>query len=49
MGFEDIPEDREESYPCKCGGNITQDKENGEIWQCDNCDWVPLKMDRDGE
>jgi len=23
MSFEDIPEDREPSYPCHCGGNIT--------------------------
>ena len=25
MGFEDIPEDREESYPCDCGGEIIKD------------------------
>jgi len=35
--FEDIPEDRCESYPCECGGNIT--KTNG-VWSCDNCGGV---------
>ena len=36
MSFEDIPEDREESFPCShCGaGNIT--KRDG-IWVCDTC------------
>jgi hypothetical protein len=33
--FDDIPEDREESFECeKCGGNITK---HNEIWACDNC------------
>ena len=34
--FDDIPENREESYPCVycIGGNIT--KIYG-IWQCDKC------------
>lgn len=36
MGFEDIPEDRVESFPCECGGNITK---IGENWYCDKCDF----------
>ena len=35
MSFDDIPEDKQESYPCKCGGNITKNK-NGN-WECDSC------------
>ena len=31
---ESIPEDREESYPCDCGGSIV--KRDG-IWICDRC------------
>jgi len=34
MPFDEIPENITESYPCKCGGNIT--KQNG-IWECDLC------------
>ncbi len=37
MSFEDIPEDLEESYPCKCGGNITLNKDGQ--WVCDDCDF----------
>lgn len=36
MPFEDIPEDREISVPCECGGNIT---ETDDVWSCDNCDF----------
>jgi len=37
---EDIPEDREESYPCPfCPeGNIV--KIPGGKWGCDSCDWI---------
>jgi len=38
MGFDTIPEDREESYPCECGGNIT--KVDGR-WECDRCNKYP--------
>lgn len=32
---EDIPEDREESFPCDdCGGNITL---HDGVWHCDGC------------
>lgn len=34
MSFDAIPEDREESYPCECGGEITND--DG-VWSCDKC------------
>jgi predicted nucleic acid-binding Zn-ribbon protein len=49
MGFEDIPEDREESHPCptECGGNITKDKRG--IWECDNCDWKKFPYSRTHE
>ena len=46
---EDIPEDREESFPCECGGSITKDEDNV-FWQCDNCDFAksiePIEMPR---
>lgn len=40
MAFDDIPEDREQSFPCLndgCDGNITK---QGMMWQCDKCNWV---------
>jgi len=43
MAFEDTPEDREESCPCECGGSITKDKNQDDLWQCDKCDWSSLK------
>ena len=48
MAFDDIPEDREESYPCMqpvahregiCGGDITK-QPNG-FWQCNDCGYCP--------
>jgi hypothetical protein len=36
MAFDDIPEDKELSFPCTCGGNI---KERDGRWECDSCDW----------
>ena len=36
MPFDDIPEDREESYPCECGGEITRNKDVG-LWECSLC------------
>jgi len=42
MSFDDIPEDREASFPCPlCGGDITNMPELG--WVCNQCDWVPDK------
>lgn len=35
---EDIPEDRCPSYPCDCGGNITQNLKTGD-WECDQCNF----------
>lgn len=36
-GFEEAPEEREESFPCpRCSGNVTK---NGEIWECDSCNF----------
>jgi len=36
---EDIPEDREQSYPCPdCGGNITLG-EGLAGWECDGCNF----------
>jgi len=39
MAFDDIPEDREQSFPCEeCSGEIKKSK-NGDWWECDTCDW----------
>ena len=38
MSFDDIPEGKEPSYECDCGGNITFDYESGK-WVCDSCDF----------
>lgn len=35
MGFDDIPEDCELSYPCDCGGSITKNEDN--TWECSSC------------
>ena len=35
-GPEEIPEDKKESYPCDCGGNITLDDAQ-DCWECDGC------------
>jgi hypothetical protein len=34
---ESIPEDRQESYECDCGGSRVQ---VGDHWECDKCDWA---------
>ena len=34
MPPEDIPEDRDMSFICECGGDITYDDN---FWECDNC------------
>ena len=49
MSFEEILEDKEISYPCpnECGGNVVQDKSQGNMWQCDNCDWMPPPKETD--
>lgn len=36
MPPEDLPEDKEQSYPCDCGGNVTLSG-NGRIWECYEC------------
>jgi ribosomal protein L37AE/L43A len=38
---EDIPEDREESFPCpECAlGSVEKDKDG--LWGCDSCTFVP--------
>lgn len=45
MSFDDIPEDYEPSYPCKCGGSVKQNIVSG-AWECDSCDF---KRDEEGE
>lgn len=49
MSFEDIPEDKAQSFPCPegCGGNVVKDKNQGNLWQCDNCNWMPLQKETD--
>ena len=36
MSFDVIPEDKQESYPCECGGRIYR---FDEMWSCDSCDF----------
>lgn len=36
MSFEDIPEDKKQSFPCDCGGNVSIN-EDGDAYECDNC------------
>lgn len=36
---EDIPEDREQSFPCDCGGSITL-QPNQQWWECDECNFA---------
>lgn len=41
MAHDDIPEDRDASYPCpKCDGEI---KEFNFVWSCDKCGFDPVK------
>jgi len=48
----EIPEDRERSYPCECGGNITLSP-SGKYWDCDECNLshedLKLLLKRKGE
>jgi predicted RNA-binding Zn-ribbon protein involved in translation (DUF1610 family) len=37
--FDSIPEDREESFLCACGGNITRDANDSTKYSCDSCNW----------
>ena len=36
MSFDAIPEDKQESYQCECGGSITKRETDGE-WECSSC------------
>ena len=36
MGPEDNPADFRQSFPCECGGTITEDEG---VWSCDKCDF----------
>jgi ribosomal protein L37AE/L43A len=53
MSFDAIPEDREESHPCHCGGNITKRKStsgsNAIIWECDNCNFESTEKGKTNE
>jgi len=35
MPFSEIPEDKEQSFPCQCGGELTL--HDGE-WTCNQCE-----------
>ena len=43
MSFDEIPENKKESYPCpECqDGNVTSDS-MGE-WECDRCDFSSMR------
>ena len=47
MAFEDDPKDEIESYPCDCGGEISKDPNQGGVWQCNKCDWMPPQKETD--
>ena len=36
MSFDTIPEDKQEGYPCECGGSITKYDDK---WCCDSCEF----------
>jgi hypothetical protein len=40
MSFDADPKDKEESFSCKCGGNII--KASG-VWECDKCGWRKIE------
>lgn len=44
--FDDIPEDREPSFPCpECGnGEVTESKFAPKFWECDTCTWNSSKI-----
>lgn len=45
MSFDEIPENKQENYPCACGGNII---EEGNHWECDTCGLIFVyKGDKD--
>lgn len=49
MGFDAIPEDREQSFPCpECGsGNVTL-QPNLIWWECDECEFAKEKTNDNG-
>ncbi len=46
MAFDGIPEDREVSYPCQCGGKVEIFLATGK-WSCDTCGWEQPDDDDD--
>lgn len=40
MAFDDIPEDREEVYPCSCEGCEGIVGRIDGIWRCNTCAWA---------
>lgn len=41
MSFDDIPEDREETYECpQCTRGSIYFRNTTEQWECDNCEYV---------
>jgi len=36
--FDDIPEDREQTFPCDCGDTIRYNAV-GKFWECDSCNF----------
>jgi Zn-finger protein len=40
MSFDSIPEDKQECFPCECGGNIVKSKTYRDLWECDTCEII---------
>ncbi len=38
--FEEIPEDKQEAYPCpECEKGSVYINQVQEVWECDHCEW----------
>jgi ribosomal protein L37AE/L43A len=46
VSFDSIPEDREPTYPCDCGGSMARNFVSG-AWECDSCGFVRGMPDKE--
>jgi hypothetical protein len=40
MVFDQDPRDERESYPCSCGGEISQVTDDHTWWACNKCNFL---------